>query len=215
MSFSQNREEEVILKYFGSHIGTFLSVGENDGETLSNVRQLAINGWRGVCVEPCPEPFEKLEKLYDYYDSYLNGEAIDNYDAVLIINIAIGTETGYADFYKSGEHLGKGDSGLLSTLVPSEMDRWKGTEVFEKIMVPVISWSDFYENLCNPTFDFVSIDIEGKDVDVLEQMDLDAMETKMVCIEHNSNRKTLKRIKAKLKGWKELHRNHENIIMTR
>ena len=49
MRFSQNQEEDVILKYFEYlPVGTFLSIGENDGQTLSNVRALAEKGWHGV-----------------------------------------------------------------------------------------------------------------------------------------------------------------------
>lgn len=45
MGYSQGNEEEVILNYFGDFKGVFLSIGENNGIDLSNVRQLAVDGW--------------------------------------------------------------------------------------------------------------------------------------------------------------------------
>lgn len=198
--YSQNREQQFILDYFGDTIGTFLSVGENDGETLSNVRQLALNGWFGVCVEPEDIAFSKLKKLYEGYGT------IDVYKC------AIGTTTGVQKFYASGSHLKNGDTGLLSTLKQSEIARWKGTEEFNETEVQVYIWDDFCEISQEEYFSFVSIDAEGYDVDILEQMDLDKMETEMVCIEWNSVPANLKRIQKKLKGWKLIHKNAENLI---
>ncbi len=37
-NYSQNQEQQVILDYFGNKVGRLLSIGENDGETLSNSR---------------------------------------------------------------------------------------------------------------------------------------------------------------------------------
>jgi len=51
-TYSQNNEQQVILDYFGEHyIGTFLDLGCNDGQTFSNTRALALNGWSGVLVD--------------------------------------------------------------------------------------------------------------------------------------------------------------------
>jgi len=65
MNYSQSKEQEVILDYFKDHIGTFCSLGENDGITFSNVRALAERGWTGVMIEPDPEAFERLQNRYD------------------------------------------------------------------------------------------------------------------------------------------------------
>jgi FkbM family methyltransferase len=201
MNFSQNNEQEIILDYFKNQpTGTFLDIGANDGETLSNTRALALYGWNGVCIEPMPEAFSKLETLYT--DSPF----------IECHNIAIGRKSGMADFYQSGTHLNKGDSGLLSTLDPNEIKRWQGTEDFEKIQVKCLCWNDFYNTKRH--FDFISIDAEGLDLYILKQMDLRVMQTKLVCVEWNHNAQTkaafhliLKRAKMRL-----IHMNFENLI---
>jgi hypothetical protein len=50
VSYSQNKEEEVILNYFNGHVGTFVDLGANDGITFSNTRALAERGWKGVLI---------------------------------------------------------------------------------------------------------------------------------------------------------------------
>jgi len=85
--YSQNREQQFIIDYFGNTIGTFLDIGANDGKTLSNTYQLALYGWFGVCVEPEDIAFSKLKELYEGYGT------IDVYKC------AIGTTTSVQKFY--------------------------------------------------------------------------------------------------------------------
>jgi FkbM family methyltransferase len=201
MNFSQNKEQEIILEYFKNQPeGSFLDIGANDGKTLSNTHALALSGWSGVCVEPMPEAFNKLVLLYE------------NHPFIECHNVAIAKESGIADFYQSGCHLKKGDSGLLSTLEPEEMKRWQGTEEFEKIQVECLSWKDFYTS--GKSFDFISIDAEGLDFFILNQMDLSAMQTKLVCVEwnHNAQLKSAFHSIFKSFGMRQIHMNFENLI---
>jgi len=62
--FSQRDEETYILEHFKGSTGTFLDLGAYDGVMFSNTRQLALNGWCGVCVEPSPTVLPKLLELY-------------------------------------------------------------------------------------------------------------------------------------------------------
>lgn len=206
MKYSQNTEEQVIQDYFGIsiglHAGTFLSIGENDGETLSNVRLLAIQGWKGLCVEP-GAAFEKLALLYPS-------------GPVAIANVAIGTENGKATLHDSGTHLNKGDVSLLSTIEPKEKDRWGNTVEWIEREVAMLDYKTLIE--CSPykTFDFISIDAEGLDVAILKQIDL--TETRCLCIEHNGNQPMKQEMMWYCAGYgltKVLLTNLENIIIAR
>jgi hypothetical protein len=53
-NYSQNNEQEIILKYFGDFKGHFLDIGAYNGVDLSNTRALLELGWTGVLVEPNP-----------------------------------------------------------------------------------------------------------------------------------------------------------------
>lgn len=173
--YSQNGEQRIILEYFGNSRGTFMDCGANDGALLSNSRALALLGWSGVCIEPAPVAFAKLQALY-----------ADRPD-VRCINAAITTQDGPIDFYDSGTHLHKGDTSLLSTTRPEELARWKRSgEQFTKTTVRGITFSGLLMQLPWPVvFDFISIDAEGADYDILRQIDLRAVGCRLLCVETN------------------------------
>lgn len=196
MKYSQNNEEQIIANYFGNHKGTFLSLGENDGETLSNVRSLAIKGWNGLCVEPAPMPFYKLSKLYKN-------------SKVKCLQFAITDYSGHIDFYHSGNHIGSGDTDLISTTEPVELLRWPDVH-FTKTSVPCITFADLLKKTKFKIFDFISIDIEGAELKVLPQIDFTKLETKLVCVEYNGKNKML--FDKIFNKFTLIHQNQENLI---
>lgn len=58
--YSQNGEQEAILKIFGESEGRFLDIGAYDGKTFSNTLALIERGWSGVLIEPSPNAFMAL-----------------------------------------------------------------------------------------------------------------------------------------------------------
>lgn len=184
--FSQNKEQAVILDYFQPPrweylIGTFLDVGANDGALFSNSRMLALMGWKGICVEPAPIAFGKLAELYKERPDP-NVEP-----AVTCVNAAITPEDGPVDFYDSGTHLNKGDTSLLSTTRPEELARWKRSgEVFTKTTVRGITFATLLKETGVSRFEFITIDAEGADYSILEQIDLTAVGCRLLCVEVNA-----------------------------
>lgn len=175
--YSQSGEEAVILDYFKDKpTGTFLDIGSNDGVTFSNVRALALRDFCGVMVEPSPRAFARLKSLYE-----------DNKKGCFYLyNCAIGNHNGKATLHDSGELLKKGDVALVSTLVEDEKKRFQNVLTYEPIEVKVYRWLTFYNRLKIKKFDFLSIDVEGLDCDILEQMDLDSLGVQLLVIEWNS-----------------------------
>ncbi len=207
--FSQNQEESIIKHFFESPAGnikpgTLLDIGANDGQTLSNSRALILKGWSGVLVEPDPLAFKKLHKLYG------------DIPTVGCYQAAIGNETGDFEFHSTGDHLGRGDTGLLSTLKETELARFPGT-VVSKTEVKVYKWSDFYAlpSVRNIKFKFISIDAEGMDLDILKQINFIDTETVLVCVEWNSKDRHLYDQVMYPFGFRIIHLNGENIIYGR
>jgi FkbM family methyltransferase len=205
MIYSQNNEQEIILDFFKGEIGRFLDIGANDGKTLSNTHQLSLDGWSGNCIEPAPDAFARLTNLYK------DNLKIDCY------RVAIGLKTERKDFYKSGTHLKKGDTALLSTLQKSETTKWQKTTDFEIIKVDCFTWQDFYNTIQPIEFDFISIDAEGLDVMILRQMDLLKLGVKLICIEYNNDFMVQKQIDniCKYYGMHLIHKTYENLIYAR
>jgi FkbM family methyltransferase len=204
MHYSQGNEQEIVGAYFGAYVGTLLDVGSNDGITYSNSLALIHRGWGAVLVEPSEKVFPKLNNLHERNEK------------VVLVNAAIGNHNGPAKLFDSGDFLLKGTCSLLSTLKKEEIKRW-GDVVFEEIDATVITFERLLEEVPYKTFQFISIDCEGFDLEVLRQIDLDAVECKCICIEHNSFPHILSQIKEYVHpfGLKQIGYNAENIIMAR
>lgn len=204
--YSQNKEELHILDYFKDFTGTLLSIGENDGKTFSNSLALIERSWKAVLVEPSEVAFEKLTNLHS------------NRSGVISIKMAIGTTAGKQIFHESGAHLKDGgDISLLSSLKESETERWKNSGVkFTETEVDVITYEDLIEYLPEDyrKFDFITIDCEGLDLEILSQINLSS--TKLLCIEWNLNEEVKKNIMEYCKGYgidKIIYESSENLLI--
>lgn len=199
--YSQNKEEEVILKYFEGKTGTFLDIGSNDGMTLSNVRALAERNWSGVFVEPSPKAFERLEANY----SGLKG--------FYFYPFALGSRNGKAFLQESGALLGSEDVALVSTFHSSEMNRFKSVVKYEPVEVQVYTWKTFLNRLQVKEFDCISMDCEGSELEILPDMDLS--KTQLICIEWNGKQYLKTEYEKYLEGFKLIYTSAENLIYVR
>lgn len=191
--YSQNNEEKYILNHFNGKKGTFLDLGAYDGKELSNTRALIELGWSGCCVEPHPEIFKELEK---------NCKDFKN---VFCFEAAIGKENGVFKLNANPTY--------YSTLIDSEVERWKETDFeFKPVDVEVLDFKTFQDVSPYDTYDFISIDCEGLEIDILKQMDLDKLQCKMICVEWNGKNFTI--FDEYMKGYnmKLIYSNAENLI---
>jgi FkbM family methyltransferase len=194
--YSQNKEEEIILNHFKNFKGTFLDLGAYDGVDLSNTRALTELGWSGVCIEPNPVIFERL------------CDNLKAFNKVIEYKFALGTENKTITMQMNDSY--------YSTVKQSEVDRWRGAFKFESAEVQMIDFKSFLEFSKYKTFDFISIDCEGLDYEILEQINLDEVKCKMVCVETNSKdiNKYINYI-SKFAGFNVIDINAENLIMSR
>ncbi len=193
--YSQNCEEKYILEYFGDRKGKFLDIGSHDGMLNSNTYALALLGWQGVCIEPSASPFHVLTNLYQ-----------DN-ENITLINAALITDDvdyGLIKFYESG-----GDQ--IGTLYDKHKEVWDHYTKYRDIYISPIKMRDIYSQFGND-FSFISIDIEGGNVDLLK--DLDLFFADMVCIEHDRAFNEILECAAKFE-LHEIYRSNENMILAR
>jgi len=172
--YSQYGEGKVIADYFKEFKGTLLSLGENDGKTLSNVYGLIENGWSAHLIEPSPSVFNKLESLHK------GNELVKCYET------AIADHNGTIKFYNSGTHLNNGDASLLSTTDLKEVEKWRSKCAFKEIEVNCMTMENFIQTSGIQNIDCISIDCEGLDFYILTKIDFKALKTKLICVEHNS-----------------------------
>jgi len=194
--YSQNKEEEVILEFFKDQPnGRCLDIGAYNPETFSNTCQLIKNGWEAVLVEASPECFKNFEIYYK-----------DNKN-VQLVNKAMADFDGPLEFWNS--------EGANATAVEEHYDKWKDVQKdYKKIIIDAVSWFTFYKEYPG-TYDFISIDAEGMDFDILKQINLFETKTKLICIEFNYNTTPIIDY-LKLYGFTNLlYSNAENIIVSR
>ena len=209
MYYGQNNEDKIINDYIlekhgPDYIGTVLEIGANDGITLSNSKFFRDLGWEGFLVEAGKKPFVKLIE---------NGLGNSK-----CYNVALGSENCKLKFYESGDLLGLRDTGLVSTLIMDETIRWRRSGVtFEEHEVDCLTWNSFLEryNLTEQSFNIISIDIEGMDYIVLNQIDLNKVNCEVVCVEFNGKQKELFVNYCQKFNMNLIHQNGENLIFVK
>jgi FkbM family methyltransferase len=208
MYYGQNKEDEIILDYFFNksekhatdrNYINVLDIGANDGITFSNSFALFDIGAKGVCVEPSPTAFTKLCRLH------AKREGVYCYEK------AVGSRNGKVTLYDSGTHLGAGDTSLVSTIKESELSRWTN-EKFTPVEVDCVTFETLLSLCPIKQFDFITIDIEGLEKEVLPQLDLNKLGCKLLCIEWNGKDFDFFNDYITKFGHKLIHQNNENLI---
>jgi len=192
--YSQNDEEEVILRYAQDLLPRrFLEIGAYDGITFSNTYALYQQGWEGVYVEADPECFEKL--IRNFPDGSRRR----------LINKCVGSYTGKVTFYVS--------NGMVSTTSKRHRDIWAGCQTpYYEVVLDMIDFAELLKSAPGP-YSFINIDVEGIDIDILRQIDPVPLETKLICVECNyQEERQAYRDCLNSKGFKVVHETDENLI---
>lgn len=192
--YSQNNEEQIILQLLKDTKGRLLDIGAYDGKTFSNTYQLLLNGWNGVLVEPAPSVILNLIN---------NTQEIK--DRLEIINAAI-VPNKVHDLLEFNDSMGD----AVSTSDTKHYELWKKAVNFRKVFVSTITIQDIFRTF-GTKFEFVNIDVEGQNLEILKTIPFTEMNTKLVCVEHEYKYDAIIEIMQK-QGFKEYHRNSENLI---
>ncbi len=204
--YTQNKEEEFILNYFGDFKGTLLDIGANDGKTFSNSLALIEKGWKAILIEPSTIAHDKCKALHGRNEN------------VLLFKVAISDKNAKGNLNVSGHHLpDQSDVALLSSLDNEEIKKWQGAGVkFENEEVNLVDFKTFNERLDNTSYDFITIDAEGFDIIILKQIDLS--NTKLLCIEFNNIEENKKQIMdyCGMFGMNRIiYQSYENLLICR
>ena len=198
--YSQYEEQLHIKELFGDNVGTFLDVGAADGITFSNVYQLLLDGWSGVSVEPETQTFRAL---INNYEQFGNRSEL----ALSVIN----SNEGFVTFYENGQ---------LSTTSHEHMANWEwhrkeNNYEWRPITHYAITLDMLLQQYSSRNFDFISIDIEGQNRDVICSTDWNlAPKCKLLCIEHDQDWDTIVSYMEQY-GFKSLYCTPVNLLMSR
>jgi len=159
--FPYQVEDQLKAEFFGpSAAGYFVEVGANAPQAGSQTWQFEQAGWAGVLVEPQPDLAEKLRQMRRAH----------------VVSAACSSPAragGTVRLHLSGPH-----SSLKPDLVVT------GVAARGAIDVPARTLDDVLEVVRAPApIDFVSIDVEGHEVEVLCGFDLARWRPRMVLVE--------------------------------
>jgi len=192
--FSQNGEQEHILRACGAAPGRFLEIGAFNPEVFSNTRALYLQGWGGVMIEPSPVPFANLEAAYKGVGS------------VVLLNVAVTLKP-----WDSIRMWITDDA--VSTTEEGNYEKWKNCAKFTgKIEVPAVTLEQIYER--HGEFDFVSIDTEGTSTDLALHLLKMGKLPKCLCVEHD-NRLDEIMAAAQPFGYRKEYESGENAVLAR
>jgi FkbM family methyltransferase len=170
MSYSFHKNEEHIRALCNVEKGYFVDIGAHDGVTGSATKYFEDLGWEGVCVEPLPKVFQQL---------------VNNRKCVLK-NVAISDKTGYADFLEI-EGYSEMLSGLTETYDPRHVERIKRElEHYGGVQQLIrVQTAKFEDVVSQSRIDFLSLDTEGSEMQILNTIDFDKFDIRVVSVENN------------------------------
>lgn len=201
-SYSQCGEDLVIDDLLGNKKrGFYVDLGAYDPVRFSNTNRFYQKGWYGINIEPDPELFEKLK---------------ERRKRDINLNIGIGNKN-------EKLYLLKFFPNTVSTFSKESARKYKryGFKLVKKIKIEVKKLSDLLEKYCkNKQIDFMSIDTEGYDLQVLKSNNWDKWRPKIICIEApqkdfaGNKVKSSEQIKKYLlkRGYREHLNNGQNCI---
>jgi FkbM family methyltransferase len=164
--------------------GFYMDIGANDGVTASNTCVFEQLGWRGVCIEPQPEIYKQLRKSRkcDCYNVAISSQSDDSVEFVIADDHGVNPCSGLAD-------------GFTEYLQTSINERGLKTKT---IKVKTMTFEDVMKNYPDIThIDYMSIDVEGSEVNILETIDFEKYSFGFVSIEGNEPEKITDLMKKK------------------
>jgi len=202
--YSQNGEDYLLWEFFDhKRDGFYVDIGAFDGIFLSNTMTFEQQGWSGVCVEANSNYF-KLCENYRPHSICLNVACVGDEDKKTI------------KFYKEAMGLFSGIEGDRESEVSQGYHQmgltWNG---FNEITVQASTLNAILNKhvLQGTEIDFISIDVEGTELDVLRGLDLTIFRPRVLVIEANTEDavRTLSIYMAKF-GYMEARRMAVNIF---
>ena len=168
VSYAQCGEDLIVDFIFRSMkkpTPTYLDIGANHPTQINNTYHFYLKGSQGVCVEPDPFLSENIRRKRKR-------------DVVLNIGIAA-DENANANFYIM-------TARTLSTFSEAEAERYVsyGNQKIEQVIqIPCQTVNAVMKQHFPNSVDYVSIDVEGKDLEILQSFDFATYRPTVFCLE--------------------------------
>jgi FkbM family methyltransferase len=153
ISYAQNLEDVLLARVFeGKSDGVYVDVGAHDPEYLSVTKHFYDIGWHGVNVEPLDANFARF---VEQRPRDINVQAAVTAD----------TEGGYIDMLVPAD-------SAFATIYENIAARLPAETTVQRLRVPVRTLSGILDEYDVEDIDFLVVDVEGAEREVLESVDL-------------------------------------------
>jgi FkbM family methyltransferase len=198
-SYSQIGQDVYYIEHISKfkRNGFFLDIGANDGILTSNTAKLEFEyNWNGICIEANPDLIEVLTK---------------NRPCSKIIHAAVWQENKTVQFEIPITDIKKTKGNLLSRISNIERNSkgFKKDTKIKTVRVQAKPVTDIIKENLKPPYiiDYMSLDIEGAELEALKSIDFSLIDIKFMTVEHGDRPGYLEEIYDYLKpfGYK-IHR---------
>ena len=180
--YSQIGQDRWVLEtvFPGVKDGFFLDIGSGDGTSLSNSKALEERGWRGICIDPFP--------------TNMQGRTCQMLKEVVF------SEAGKRIAFQAAGEVG----GIRGSL-----GKWKDAALgAPTVEFTTVTLRDVLERTKAPQFiHFVSLDIEGAELDALKAFPFEKHTIGALAVEHNDEEPKRSEIEALMRshGYRRVH----------
>lgn len=194
-SFSQKGEDLIIDQLLGyKKKGFYVDIGAYDPTRFSNTKRFYMRGWRGMNIDPNLMLIKKFER-----------ERIGDIN----LNIGISKKNDRVTFYEFFP-------STLSTFSDKEAKKYisEGFKLTSKKKILVRALASILDKYCkSKNVDFLSVDTEGMDLEVLESNDWMRYRPHVICVENHGNEKRILNF-LKKHGYELIYNNGLNSIFS-
>lgn len=178
VGYSQFGQDLLLLQYLknkglSTHNKFFVDIGAYDGVWSSNTYLLErCFGWQGVCIEAEPENFKDLT-------------SDKNPRTCTKVHVAMGKYVAYANILHSS---------TVSTIMVNNTQRRQRAGTVQSSIVPMTTLDRLLHAFNIRHVDFMSLDIEGAEMDVITSSGLTSAEIDTLSVEVSNSDSTLQSV---------------------
>lgn len=182
-SYGDYETDLAIQKYFEpGYIGTCIDIGAGVGTERSNTYHFEKNRWVCLCIEPNPDLYRHM-RMYRRLALNLACSNYDKKSAPFQVYVVNQDNQEAISSLVVDQRLVESHKGIIDKTYEIQVEVKKLDTILSKINIEKI--------------DFISIDTEGTELDVLQGFDIARWKPKLLVIENNFNDTKLKEYLSK------------------